>query len=600
MLVRRAVTMAALLVVPVLCFLIALWTIHTVDVRVPENMTSELACQTEAVWRGTRLEEFCNKLPHAELLRSVSIWSGFAIFALFVLYVGAAVVAGRSRSRISFVFPKLVPFTSISIAALVIVQAAMLPYAVYAATGRLILFVIIPLALAALVTSLNMAAVCLHLIANAKLVEHLLARRLAEDDAPRLCGLVRDVANRLGAEIPKNFIVGLEPSCFATAAKIRLVGEENVLKGETLYLSLPLLRVFSLPELTAVIGHELGHFRGQDTIFSKRFAPVYRGLSTALVLLADESAEYGVSRLLKKPPLATLSLMLDAFAVNERRISRERELAADRAAVEVAGATALATALAKSAIYAVLWSRVHSDSIRRLKEGWFDANLSEKLASTGPSLLSLQDTEDLQQSLHSVRIAHPTDSHPPLSERLVQIGVDPAHLTIDTLAEVQVRDEDVPEKLVSIERELTLAEYHLSIAFGALDDDDGQAQTTGDLPNAVYSLTAAMIATDGAVEPGIMEVAAKLGGERFKGFSSEELKAACDHVGELPAFEDLADILGLTLRRDHTERIRAYLGAVTESDRDLRHRISASLEYLDAAWELRESTPVSEAVSEDA
>ena len=70
-------------------------------------------------------------------------------------------------------------------------------------------------------------------------------------------------------------LVGIEPTFYATAADIVGCGKET-LKGETLYLSMSLMRLFNKSELKAVIGHELGHFSSKDTDYSTKFAPVYR------------------------------------------------------------------------------------------------------------------------------------------------------------------------------------------------------------------------------------------------------------------------------------------------------------------------------------
>jgi Zn-dependent protease with chaperone function len=60
--------------------------------------------------------------------------------------------------------------------------------------------------------------------------------------------------------------------------------------------------------LTAVIALELAHFRGDDTVYSLKFAPVYRGLGAALEVI-DCHEEEGASGLAKLPALAILSVM---------------------------------------------------------------------------------------------------------------------------------------------------------------------------------------------------------------------------------------------------------------------------------------------------
>ena len=80
-------------------------------------------------------------------------------------------------------------------------------------------------------------------------------------------------------------VVGLDPNFFVTEARVRCLN--GTLSGRTLYCSLPLARILSRAEFDAVIGHELGHFRGQDTQFSQRFYPIYRGTADSLRALGN-------------------------------------------------------------------------------------------------------------------------------------------------------------------------------------------------------------------------------------------------------------------------------------------------------------------------
>ena len=58
---------------------------------------------------------------------------------------------------------------------------------------------------------------------------------------------------------------------------------DGKLKGRTMFLSLSLCRILSLDEMKAVLGHELAHYKGLDTRFSRRFYPIYRGATQGLV-----------------------------------------------------------------------------------------------------------------------------------------------------------------------------------------------------------------------------------------------------------------------------------------------------------------------------
>ena len=107
--------------------------------------------------------------------------------------------------------------------------------------------------------------------------------------------------------------------------------------------------------MTSVIGHELGHFSGEDTAYSRKFAPIYRGRGESIQVLSEGEDANFFAQLPKLPAIAMLSLMYEVFAMNERKISREREFAADTGGVATSSKESLATALAKVAVYAPLF-----------------------------------------------------------------------------------------------------------------------------------------------------------------------------------------------------------------------------------------------------
>jgi Zn-dependent protease with chaperone function len=116
------------------------------------------------------------------------------------------------------------------------------------------------------------------------LTHSVFAKQIDSSVTPKLVEFFAGVSKSIGAKKPENIVVGLEPNFFATAATLKLVGEGKPLSGEFLYLSLPLMRLFNVSELRAVMGHELGHFKGADVAYSLKFAPVYRGLSHAIFI----------------------------------------------------------------------------------------------------------------------------------------------------------------------------------------------------------------------------------------------------------------------------------------------------------------------------
>ena len=57
--------------------------------------------------------------------------------------------------------------------------------------------------------------------------------------------------------------------------------------------------------------------------------------------------------------------MMQIFSINERRISREREFEADKAAISVSSSDVFAMALGKVSVYSVLWDILKQNNIKK-------------------------------------------------------------------------------------------------------------------------------------------------------------------------------------------------------------------------------------------
>lgn len=286
---------------------------------------------------------------------------------------------------------------------------------------------------------------------------------VSREEAPRLWQHVDGLAERLGALRPDQVVVGLDPTFFVTEADVQcLTGR---LTGRTLFCSLPLARILTVPEFSAVIGHELGHFKGQDTEFSRRFYPIYRGSATSLASLQG-SASQSVSALVPMlPAIVTLSEFMEQFALVERAIGRDREFEADRAGASVATPADLAAALVKVHAYADCWDDVQEHAIDALRAGTPPANVSVAFADAVKSA----STPEVLTRLPEDALPHPTDTHPPLQARLDSLAVP--------LASVRDASLDVPpahaattvfDDLEARERSLSARHLELLAPYAAL------------------------------------------------------------------------------------------------------------------------------------
>jgi Zn-dependent protease with chaperone function len=250
--------------------------------------------------------------------------------------------------------------------------------------------------------------------------------RLDDRRSPELTRLIGAVAQSVGTRAPDNIIAGTGPTFFVTETPI-LAGKTE-LRGRSLCLSVPLCRILTENELKSILGHELAHFHGQDTEFSCRFFPAYRrGLSTLqAVAVTAQSVGGGGWALL--PAAWLLSFYLESFSAAEAEISRQREITADAIGARISGARDLGVALMKVIRYEEVWEQVYKDLLNGEADKecvMLPGELFQRLAEK--RILDVKHDYELRK-LQNERLEHPTDSHPPLQERLAALGLRAADL----------------------------------------------------------------------------------------------------------------------------------------------------------------------------
>jgi adenine phosphoribosyltransferase len=242
--------------------------------------------------------------------------------------------------------------------------------------------------------------------------------------APAFFARMRELADRAGTAPPKNVVLGIDDNFFVTevpllvAAQLptpqRPVVETQRLEGRTLYASLSLLRAMDRAEADAVLVHELGHFAQGDTLRSQQMNPLLRRFQAYLSTLA-QTFTFGIG-----------SCMVAFYALFERimkRRSREAELTADRLAAKLIGPSPVAEALLKVGAY----MRYRAQTESRILESMTtqELRLAQRVVE-GFSRFVAEPSgrSELLSSLLHGGTPHPFDSHPPLEERLRNLGIE--------------------------------------------------------------------------------------------------------------------------------------------------------------------------------
>jgi Zn-dependent protease with chaperone function len=237
--------------------------------------------------------------------------------------------------------------------------------------------------------------------------------------AGRFCDELAAIARRVDTPPPDQIIVGIDDNFFVTEVPVRVEGKK--LSGRTLFASLSLMKQLDGAEADGVLAHELAHFSGSDTFYSKKIAPLLERYHRYMLALYHG----GVGRLVFPVMFCFRAL----FELSLKKRQRQREFRADRIAAETTSPRHMAGALLRICAYTKFRDDVQRNLFKeeRVLES---ANIAQQIAAGFPSFaLRFAGQHDIGE----LRAAHPFDSHPPLTDRLEAVGVPLSAETAESL-----------------------------------------------------------------------------------------------------------------------------------------------------------------------
>jgi Zn-dependent protease with chaperone function len=251
---------------------------------------------------------------------------------------------------------------------------------------------------------------------------HVEGKALDPAGSPRLWQDLQAICDKVGTRKPDNIVVGVDDNFFVTEAPVHVDGA--ILRGRTLFVSLGLLKQMAGAEADAVLAHEMAHFSGEDTLYSRKTAPLLARLDNYLAAMSANPVAL--------PAFAFLRGFRALFELARGEQSRAREFRADRIAAETTSPRDLASALMRVTAYSDFRSKIQQDLFgqrRALEVADVSARLEAGFHEYARGFASRPELEQLSTS-------HPFDSHPSMAGRLAALGVP-------------LQSEDVPAMLAA-------------------------------------------------------------------------------------------------------------------------------------------------------
>jgi Zn-dependent protease with chaperone function len=236
---------------------------------------------------------------------------------------------------------------------------------------------------------------------------------ITNDDAPRLFGMLDQVARAMKVKVPREVRLSCLPACG--------IFEFNARPGvrrPVLVIGLPVLHIWSMEELGSVLAHELAHLRHRDIDFQREVLGWARSMRQRIDAASPHTSKFWRRRLAE-----SMLTWVEYFA---RPVSRQMEFRADMCSADTIGSASLASALEKLAVVQPIFEEVISRADRSA-----ETNIYRLLSKTWRQLRGTPYNQ-LRQKLVDDVTPQEDDLHPPVRQRIGRLrdyhqaqGADP-------------------------------------------------------------------------------------------------------------------------------------------------------------------------------
>lgn len=283
---------------------------------------------------------------------------------------------------------------------------------------------------------------------------------LNKKDHPKIFGLIKNIARKINSREPKNLVIGLTTDIYVVGKGMMVLDgqKQNKIEGETLYLSIPFLRVFTVNELTGIIGHELAHFSGEDTSYALKFAPIYRRLNNQFITYEKElnESDNDFYKAISKISIFPLVFLFNELYRKDSKISIIREYRADKYGAEACGSNKdFISGLCKFFIYGTVWDWVEKDHYEMVRNNLKIDNISKTFAKEIKHKINHLTLSKYLRKFLRYQQKHPSDTHPAGIDRMKNLKVKLKEIDNKTLTNLKPSAASLFKDLTNIEERLT-------------------------------------------------------------------------------------------------------------------------------------------------
>ncbi|RDT53629.1 hypothetical protein DXF93_15880 [Escherichia coli] len=232
---------------------------------------------------------------------------------------------------------------------------------------------------------------------------------VSREAAPALWSRIDALAARVGTTPPDHIIAGIDTNFYVTEAPLRV--NDHLLTGRKLYVSIPLLRQLTLAQADGVMVHELTHLHEGDTASGALLGPKLHRFDLYIALMSEN-----VATLIVYYPLYLYRML---FELAWQRNSREREFVADRNASALISPAAIIESLIKVSAYASYRYEVERNLFENNALHESELGIRKAIAAGLPAHVN---SPGFISAMREQNVPHPFDSHPPLAERMRNVG----------------------------------------------------------------------------------------------------------------------------------------------------------------------------------